>query len=119
MIRAAAKNYSEVTVLVDNSDYSSVIKIEEKKGTVNQDLRYKLAVKAFEHTASYEDAIANFGKHAKNNHEYFPKTFNKQFVKSKDLRYGKISSKSAFYIEKNISSKCCYFKAITRERTIL
>ena len=106
MIRAAAKNYSEVTVLVDNSDYSSVIKeIEEKKGTVNQDLRYKLAVKAFEHTASYEDAIANFfGKHANNNHEYFPKTFNKQFVKSKDLRYGENPhQKSAFYIEKNIS----------------
>ncbi len=106
MIRAAAKNYSEVTVVVNNNDYLNIIKeIEENKGTVSPSLRYTLAIKAFEHTASYEDAIANFfGKSENYMHEYFPKTFNTQFVKSKDLRYGENPhQKAAFYVEKNIS----------------
>lgn len=103
MIRAAAKNFSEVTVVVNNDDYSNVLnEIEHNKGAISSNFRYELAAKAFEHTAAYEDAIANFfGKEVGNEEEYFPKTYNKQFIKSKDLRYGENpNQKAAFYKKK-------------------
>ena len=104
MIRAAAKNFSEVAVVVNNDDYSNVLsEIEHNKGAISSNFRYELAAKAFEHTAAYEDAIANFfGKKVGNEEEYFPKTYNKQFIKSKDLRYGENPhQKAAFYKEKD------------------
>ena len=61
MIRAAAKNFSEVAVVVNNDDYSNVLnEIEHNKGAISSNFRYDLAAKAFEHTAAYEDAIASF-----------------------------------------------------------
>lgn len=58
LLRAAAKNYERVTVLVDAHDYSSVLRELERDGQVSLALRQKLAVKAFQHTAVYDACIA-------------------------------------------------------------
>ena len=59
MLRAAAKNYQDVLVVVDPADYQPVI-AELKGGAVSDATRRRLAVKAFEHTAFYDAQIANY-----------------------------------------------------------
>jgi phosphoribosylaminoimidazolecarboxamide formyltransferase / IMP cyclohydrolase len=102
MLRAAAKNHASVTVLIDPADYGRVLTQLEKTGSVDDATRFDLAVKTFEHTAHYDGAIANFlgkietdGKTAD-----FPRTFNTQFNKAQDMRYGENPhQKAAFYTE--------------------
>ena len=101
MVRAAAKNYDYVTIVVNPGDYNRVLE-ELKGGGISADTRFDLAVKAFEHTAYYDGKIANFlgriqddGKKAD-----FPRTFNLQFEKVQDMRYGENPhQKAAFYRE--------------------
>ena len=57
LVRAAAKNYARVTVVVDPADYSGVL-AELANGSVCRTTRWRLAVKAFRHTAAYDAAIA-------------------------------------------------------------
>ncbi|XP_068219778.1 bifunctional purine biosynthesis protein ATIC [Palaemon carinicauda] len=76
LLRAAAKNHSRVTVLCDPEDYSLVLR-ELKNGETSLKTRQKLALKAFTHTAMYDDAIS----------DYFRKTFSKD-VSHLPLRYG-------------------------------
>ncbi|CEP61030.1 bifunctional phosphoribosylaminoimidazolecarboxamide formyltransferase/IMP cyclohydrolase ADE17 LALA0_S02e05160g [Lachancea lanzarotensis] len=59
LLRAAAKNHSRVAILSDPKDYPQFLQ-ELSKGDVTQDLKNKLALKAFEHTADYDAAIADF-----------------------------------------------------------
>ena len=61
MIRASAKNYLRVASVVDPSDYESIIsEIKANQGSISLELRYRLAQKAFEYTADYDRAIADF-----------------------------------------------------------
>ncbi len=101
MLRAAAKNHASVTVLIDPSDYSRVLAQLEKTGGVDDATRFDLAVKTFEHTAHYDGAIANFlGKITEAGDVDFPRTFNSQFHKAQDMRYGENPhQKAAFYTE--------------------
>ena len=63
MIRAAAKNFIRVAAVVDPFDYPLIIaKMEAMKGSIPLAFRYQLAQKAFEHTAGYDRAIADFLK---------------------------------------------------------
>ncbi len=57
MIRAAAKNHRDVLVLVDPADYPAVLDAL-REGTVDEDLRLRLAARAYTHTASYDAAIS-------------------------------------------------------------
>ncbi|MEJ2601841.1 MAG: bifunctional phosphoribosylaminoimidazolecarboxamide formyltransferase/IMP cyclohydrolase [Gammaproteobacteria bacterium] len=57
MIRAAAKNHRDVLVLVDPADYEAVL-AALRDGNVDEELRLRLAAKAFTHTASYDAAIS-------------------------------------------------------------
>ncbi|MDE6885539.1 MAG: bifunctional phosphoribosylaminoimidazolecarboxamide formyltransferase/IMP cyclohydrolase [Helicobacteraceae bacterium] len=59
LIRAAAKNYKNVLVVVDKSDYSNVIDVI-KNNQNDEDFRKNLMIKAFEHTANYDSYIANY-----------------------------------------------------------
>ena len=59
LIRAAAKNHKRVTILSDPSDYASFLK-ELEKGEITENSRNRYALKAFEHTADYDAAIAEF-----------------------------------------------------------
>ena len=102
MLRAAAKNHAGVTVVVDATDYGRVLDEMKSSGGVSSETRFDLAVKTFEHTAHYDGAIANYlgavdrdGSHAR-----FPRTFNTQFYKAQEMRYGENPhQQAAFYIE--------------------
>lgn len=60
MIRSAAKNHHFVTVVVDPNDYETVGSELKQSGTVSLQTRKKLAVKAFSHTAEYDQAITQY-----------------------------------------------------------
>lgn len=103
MLRSAAKNHAFVNVVVNASDYERVLsEMKENNGATTLSTRFDLAIKAYEHTAAYDAAIANyFGTMVEGGSEDFPRTFNGQFQKVQDLRYGENShQRSAFYVEK-------------------
>jgi phosphoribosylaminoimidazolecarboxamide formyltransferase / IMP cyclohydrolase len=108
MVRAAAKNHKDVTIVVNARDYNVVLaEMNENNGATSHATRFSLAISAFEHTAQYDGMIANyFGAMlpAYDNPaepvSKFPRTFNSQFVKKQDLRYGENSHQSAaFYVQ--------------------
>jgi phosphoribosylaminoimidazolecarboxamide formyltransferase/IMP cyclohydrolase len=104
MVRAAAKNHSFVNIVVNASDYAEVIaEMQANNGATALETRFNLAIKAYEHTAAYDGAIANhFGKLVPGGSENFPRTFNTQFNKVQEMRYGENPhQKAAFYVEAN------------------
>jgi phosphoribosylaminoimidazolecarboxamide formyltransferase/IMP cyclohydrolase len=111
MVRAAAKNHKDVTIVVNAQDYSRVIaEMDNNNDSLTYQTRFDLAIAAYEHTAAYDGMIANyFGKMlpAHNSSQgteasKFPRTFNSQFIKTEDLRYGENAhQKAAFYVEAN------------------
>jgi len=105
MLRAAAKNHQDVTVVVDPFDYDEIIKQIKLSGGTALELRYQLACKTFCHTAQYDGAIANYLS-KRSSPEQTPKQFsdniNFQFNKLQDMRYGENPHQSAaFYAEAN------------------
>ena len=61
MIRASAKNYLRVGVVVEPDDYGRLLKeLDEKRGALSLSTRFDLARKAFSHTADYDGAISHF-----------------------------------------------------------
>ncbi|MCG8413452.1 MAG: bifunctional phosphoribosylaminoimidazolecarboxamide formyltransferase/IMP cyclohydrolase [Pseudomonadales bacterium] len=105
MLRAAAKNNQFVAVVVNPSDYDGVLEqLQANDCCLDQETRFNLAVKTFEHTANYDGAIANYlgaRLDAGDEPAEFSRTFNTQFIKSQDMRYGENPhQKAAFYTEK-------------------
>ncbi len=98
LIRAAAKNYRSVAVLVDNHRYDEIIsELKENDGCLSEETRYELAKEAFEHTADYDETIHHFfiGESPG-----FPALLNLHFEKIQDLRYGENPhQKAALYRE--------------------
>ena len=106
MVRAAAKNHRDVAIVVNASDYDNILQeLEANQGSLSMDTRFDLAIKAYEHTASYDGAIANyFGRLVPGGSDKFPRTFNSQFVKAQEMRYGENPHQdSAFYVEAKAS----------------
>ncbi|EOV1174434.1 bifunctional phosphoribosylaminoimidazolecarboxamide formyltransferase/IMP cyclohydrolase [Vibrio fluvialis] len=112
MVRSAAKNHKDVTIIVNASDYDRVIaEMDANEKSLTLDTRFDLAIAAFEHTAAYDGMIANYfgtmvpsyGENKEGDEESkFPRTFNQQFVKKQDMRYGENSHQdAAFYVEAN------------------
>ena len=102
MLRAAAKNHQDVTVLVDADDYQSVIDAINNDGGTSLDLRFAMAAKTFSHTARYDGLIANYLGKAISGESNYSDTFSVQFDKVQDMRYGENPHQSAaFYVEKN------------------
>lgn len=115
MVRAAAKNHNDVTIIVNASDYTRVIDEIKSNQGVCFATRFDLAIRAFEHTAQYDGMIANYfgnkiesvSSDADQNDDQtlseFPRTFNLQVSKKQDLRYGENSHQdAAFYVENDI-----------------
>lgn len=103
MVRAAAKNHKDVAIVVDATDYASLTK-EIESGGLSSQTRFRLAGKAFEHTAQYDDAIANYLGKIKDDGSTsdFARTFNAQFHHKQTMRYGENPhQKAAFYVEQN------------------
>ncbi len=104
MVRAAAKNHAFVNIVVNASDYAAVLaELKTNNGSTTYKTRFDLAIKAYEHTTAYDGAIANyFGRLVDGGSENFPRTFNTQFIKAQEMRYGENPhQKAAFYVEKN------------------
>lgn len=90
MIRAAAKNHQWCTVVTDNRDYASILdELEQNKG-ISYETRFKLAKKAFSHTAEYDGYISNYltSLDDAQKAQSFSKTLNLQFELKEVLRYG-------------------------------
>jgi len=113
MVRAAAKNHKDVTIVVNAGDYPRVLKeMQENNGSLAYKTRFDLAIAAYEHTAQYDGMIANYfgtmvpsyGENKEGDVESkFPRTFNMQFKKKQDMRYGENSHQdAAFYVEDDI-----------------
>jgi len=104
MVRSAAKNWSDVAVLTDSSQYACVVAELKQSGKVGEATRFALAVAAFDRIAQYDGAISDYlsslaGPSAgvPERHE-FPAQANGRFVKLQDLRYGENPhQRAAFY----------------------
>ena len=103
MIRAAAKNWEDVTVVVDPSDYARVLEeMATGAGATRRETRFALAAKVYSHTAAYDGAISNYltglaepaalpQRHA------YPDNLNFQFTKVQEMRYGENPHQSAAF----------------------
>jgi phosphoribosylaminoimidazolecarboxamide formyltransferase/IMP cyclohydrolase len=99
MLRSAAKGYGRVTVLVDPADYEAVTASLDRGGP-SLDERARFAHKAFEHTASYDRAIADYFTRHLGDEERFPKTLSVAFEKAYECRYGENPhQRGAFYVD--------------------
>lgn len=128
MVRAAAKNHRDVAIVVNAGDYDRVIaEMDANNGSLTYKTRFDLAIAAYEHTASYDSAIANyFGTIAsdygiKDENEtgtpvisetgvelvkrQFPRTLNLNFVKLQGMRYGENPhQQAAFYKDTSLTN---------------
>ena len=113
MVRAAAKNHKDVAIIVNSSDYARVLsEMNDNENSLLYKTRFDLAIAAYEHTAQYDGMIANYfgtmvpsyGDNKEGDEaSKFPRTFNMQFSKKQDMRYGENSHQAAaFYVENNI-----------------
>lgn len=97
MIRAAAKNYQDVAVVVDPKDYEKVL-TELKCGGVTLDTKKYLQYKVFAHTAVYDSLISNYL--AKQLNIEFPDSVTFAYEKAQEMRYGENPHQNAcFYTE--------------------
>jgi phosphoribosylaminoimidazolecarboxamide formyltransferase/IMP cyclohydrolase len=106
MLRSAAKNNKFVTVMVDPTDYETVIaEMKANSGEVSEETNFKLAVKVYQHTAAYDGAISNWlGKKTGEEFAEFAPTLTLQYHKAQGMRYGENPhQKAAFYVEKNVT----------------
>ena len=100
MVRAAAKNHASVTVVVDPTDYRSLLdELAANQGATRVIVRQKLAAKAFAHTAQYDAMVsAYFTGVIGGETPTFPDDLNLSFRKHLDLRYGENPhQQAAFY----------------------
>ena len=101
MVRSAAKNYPHVAVVTDPADYAEILReMHEASGATGLPTRFKLAQKAFSHTASYDGAISNYltALDASGARAAFPARLSLNFELVQALRYGENPHQhAAFY----------------------
>jgi phosphoribosylaminoimidazolecarboxamide formyltransferase / IMP cyclohydrolase len=99
MLRAAAKNYAGVAVVVDPADYAGVLAEIRAGGGVADATRFALAKKVFAHTAAYDGAIANYltSLDAEKKRRPYPDVLTLQFAKRQEMRYGENPHQSAAF----------------------
>lgn len=99
MLRAAAKNYQDVVVIVDPADYSQVLDEFNTTGDVSLKTKFKLMYKVFEHTSHYDTLIAKYLRD-RLGEDFFPEALTLTFEKVQDMRYGENPhQKAVFYKE--------------------
>jgi phosphoribosylaminoimidazolecarboxamide formyltransferase/IMP cyclohydrolase len=103
LIRAAAKNFKDVIVLVDPNDYNTFICEIREKGFIDEKLRFSFARKAFSHTAYYDAIIANYFNSLCN--EKFPEELTLPAKLTQILRYGENPHQEAALYKKLTSHK--------------
>ncbi len=116
MIRAAAKNYNDVAVLTDPSQYENFMtRMDTNQGSLAQEYRFELAVQAFNRTGAYDSIISNYLNQLQG--DYFPESLNMSLAKKQELRYGENPhQKAAFYttsLHRNLPWKCLHGKELS------
>jgi phosphoribosylaminoimidazolecarboxamide formyltransferase/IMP cyclohydrolase len=100
MVRSAAKNWKDVAVLTDASQYAAVIDELKAQGKVSDKTRFALSVAAFNRISNYDAAISdylssyNLDDHTRTE---YPAQSNGRFVKLQDLRYGENPHQTAAF----------------------
>jgi phosphoribosylaminoimidazolecarboxamide formyltransferase/IMP cyclohydrolase len=106
MVRAAAKNHQRVTVVVDPGDYTAIARDLNRHGNVSREERFRLATRAFAHTARYDGLVAAYlSRHSgtQQQQDDLPVYFTPQFQIRQELRYGENPHQMAgFYIESSV-----------------
>lgn len=103
MLRSAAKNYQDVTVVIDPKDYEKVLTELKEAGEVSLDTKFYLMQKVFTHTAHYDAMIADYLKKERKD-ESFPETLTMTFEKVQDMRYGE-----------NPHQKACFYREVGKQ----
>jgi len=99
MLRSAAKNYQDVTVITDPADYEKVLTELKEEGRVSQDTKFYLMQKVFQHTSNYDTMIAKYIKDQRNDTS-FPQDLTLTYEKVQEMRYGENPhQKGALYKE--------------------
>ncbi|MDQ4095028.1 MAG: bifunctional phosphoribosylaminoimidazolecarboxamide formyltransferase/IMP cyclohydrolase [Actinomycetota bacterium] len=93
MVRAAAKNFHSVAVVVNPNRYPTILEAIEQSGEIPEETRRDLAVEAFAHTAAYDSAIVDYLKPQ----DEWPDTLLLSAHKALDLRYGENPHQSAAF----------------------
>ena len=109
LLRASAKNHADVAVVVDPEDYPSVLTALQGNGVLTAEQKFMLAKKAFQLTARYDAAIADYlgSLDADERRQPFGETLHLQYIKSQDLRYGENPHQAgAFYRQRSINEPC-------------
>ncbi|MBP6157259.1 MAG: bifunctional phosphoribosylaminoimidazolecarboxamide formyltransferase/IMP cyclohydrolase [Polaromonas sp.] len=100
MVRSAAKNWKDVGVLTDASQYAGVVAELKTSGKLSDTTKFALSVAAFNRISQYDGAISDYLSRiqADGSHALFPAQSNGRFVKLQDLRYGENPhQQAAFY----------------------
>ena len=104
MLRSAAKNYQDVVVLVDPTDYALVLDEMKATGTVSLDTKFYLSSKVFAHTAHYDTLIHHY-MFKERNAAPLPDVITLTYEKVQDMRYGENPhQKAAFYREVGVTT---------------
>ena len=99
MLQKKKKNYQDVAVITDPSDYKKVLTELKENGQVSLDTKFYLMQKVFEHTANYDAMICKYIKEQRND-ESFPNELTLTYEKVQDMRYGENPhQKGALYKE--------------------
>lgn len=99
LLRAAAKNWQDVAVIVNPEDYATVIGELKENGEVSKKTKLELAYKVFAHTSAYDTLIASYLR-KETNSPLLPDSLTMTFEKAQELRYGENPhQKAAFYRE--------------------
>jgi len=108
MVRAAAKNHTRVSVVVDPDDYAAIAGELASSGSVSASTRFTLATKAFAHTARYDGLVAAYLSRRTGDIEQprlLPEYITPQFQSRQELRYGENPHQAAaFYIESGVDA---------------
>ena len=104
MVRSAAKNWKDVAVLTDASQYAGVLQELKAHKAVSEKTRFALSVAAFNRISQYDGAISNYlssiafekAEGVPQRSEY-PAQSNSQFIKLQDLRYGENPHQTAAF----------------------
>ena len=97
LLRAAAKNFEHVLALVRPQDYEPVMLEWRATGEVSFETRRRLAAIAFQHTASYDSAIADYLRAQSAEPDYFPEDLTLPLRRIQQLRYGENPHQSAAF----------------------
>ncbi|OWQ46021.1 bifunctional phosphoribosylaminoimidazolecarboxamide formyltransferase/IMP cyclohydrolase [Roseateles noduli] len=97
MVRSAAKNWKDVTVLTDASQYAQVLEELKAHGKTSDRTRFAASVAAFNRIAQYDAAISNYlsARLEDGSLAEYPAQMNSSFIKVQDLRYGENSHQTA------------------------